>query len=361
MNWADLFRGRLDAAAVPSYLLRSMRNIIAILLLVASPACASSADPSAAISNVELGSDVAPDTLTDSPVSASDSASLAPRPVPPPSEVPEPASWVAIGDVHGDLAATRRALSIAGAIDDNDRWIGGELVVIQLGDQLDRGDDEQAILDLLERLADEAHAAGGALYILLGNHETMNVDRDFSYVTPGGWSDFADTPHRQDDPTLAAYPSEQRGRVAAFVPGGPYARVLAGHNVAMKVGDTLFVHGGLMPRHHTLGLASMNESVSAWMRGDGPIPIDLVYADDGPLWDRSYSDAPDAADCTLLEATLAAFGAARLVVAHTVQDDGITSACDARVWRVDVGLARFYGGTTQVLARGPDGRLSVIE
>ena len=58
---------------------------------------------------------------------------------------------VAFGDVHGDLEAARGALRLAGAIDEQDRWIGGDLIVVQTGDQLDRGDQEQAILDLFER------------------------------------------------------------------------------------------------------------------------------------------------------------------------------------------------------------------
>jgi hypothetical protein len=44
---------------------------------------------------------------------------------------------VAFGDVHGDLEATRSALRLARAIDEEDRWIGGELIVVQTGDQLD--------------------------------------------------------------------------------------------------------------------------------------------------------------------------------------------------------------------------------
>ena len=74
---------------------------------------------------------------------------------------PAPERLVAIGDVHGDLSATRRALVLAGAIDQTDRWIGGGLVIVQVGDQLDRGDDEQEILELLDRLRDEAEVAGG--------------------------------------------------------------------------------------------------------------------------------------------------------------------------------------------------------
>src|SRR3954449_8945947 len=43
----------------------------------------------------------------------------------------EPSRIVAIGDLHGDLGGARAALKAAGAIDDSDKWIGGELVVVQ--------------------------------------------------------------------------------------------------------------------------------------------------------------------------------------------------------------------------------------
>jgi hypothetical protein len=38
-----------------------------------------------------------------------------------------------------------------------------------------------------------------------------------------------------------------------------------------------------------------------------------------------------------------------MVVAHTVQEHGITSACDDKLWRIDVGLAKLYGGPIEVL------------
>ena len=62
-----------------------------------------------------------------------------------------------------------------------------------VGDQLDRGDGERAILDPFEELADQAHAAGGGFHALLGNHEVMNVEEDFRYVTDG-MTEFADVP-----------------------------------------------------------------------------------------------------------------------------------------------------------------------
>lgn len=56
----------------------------------------------------------------------------------------------------------------------------------QVGDILDRGDQELKLLYLLERLQRQAAAAGGALWVLNGNHETMNVGGNFRYATQGG-------------------------------------------------------------------------------------------------------------------------------------------------------------------------------
>ena len=78
-----------------------------------------------------------------------------------PTRYPPAQHIVAIGDLHGDLEATRAALRLAGAIDERDRWVGGTWVIVQTGDQLDRGDDELEILDLLDALAAQAQAAGG--------------------------------------------------------------------------------------------------------------------------------------------------------------------------------------------------------
>jgi hypothetical protein len=38
-----------------------------------------------------------------------------------------------------------------------------------------------------------------------------------------------------------------------------------------------------------------------------------------------------------------------MVMGHTVQDEGISSACEGRAWHVDVGMAAHYGGPVEVL------------
>jgi hypothetical protein len=259
-----------------------------------------------------------------------------------------PPRVAAIGDLHGDLASAQAAFRLAGAVDAAGRWVGGSLVVVQVGDQTDRGDDEREILTWLETLSAEARAAGGAVHLLLGNHEILNAQLDFRYVTPGGFADFADTVCPLTDAACGAVPEAARGRVAAFRPGGPWARRLAEQAVALRLGDTIFVHGGLEPRHARAGLEALNGPVRAWLSGDGPEPS-FIEAQDGPLWSRRFGGELDALGCEALGAALAAVGASRMVVGHTVQPGGITSACDGRVWRVDVGLSDHYGGPTEVL------------
>jgi hypothetical protein len=117
----------------------------------------------------------------------------------------------------------------------------------------------------------------------------------------------------------------------------------------MIVGDTIFVHGGILPKHVTYGLDKMAGEVEAWMRGEAASPPAIVVAEDGPIWTRLYSEKPGPSDCATLASVLTALGAKRMVVGHTVQQGGVTSACDDRVWRIDVGLSHFYGGPMQDL------------
>jgi hypothetical protein len=258
---------------------------------------------------------------------------------------------VAVGDLHGDLGATRAALRLAGALGGDDHWAGGRLVVVQTGDQLDRGDDEPQILDLLERLSREAGAAGGALHVLNGNHEVMNVEGDFRYVTPDGFRDYASTEAVVHQRVIESVPSERRGRAAAFLPGEAVAKRLAKRRTIVQIGDNVFVHGGLLAKHVRLGIDRINREIQSWMAAPRLQPApSIAMSPDGPLWLRIYSDgAPARGACDELGEVLQLLRAKRLVVGHTVQEQGINSACDGRVWRIDVGLSRFYGHAPSVL------------
>jgi len=264
--------------------------------------------------------------------------------------LPSRARLVAIGDIHGDLAALRAALRLAGAIDGDDRWVGKDLTVVQVGDQVDRGDQDREVLDVLEKLEGEARKSESELIVLNGNHELMNAALDFRYVTAKSFASFHD--HAQRAPATAErLPNEERGRAAAFAPGGPYALKLSRHLTVAVVGDSLFAHAGVLPTHVDYGLSRINEQASAFLAGRlGQLPK-VVADNDGPIWTRFYGEPEvDGEVCQVLERVLKQVGVRRLVVGHTVQESGISGACQQRMFRIDVGLSAYYGNNpTQVL------------
>jgi hypothetical protein len=250
-----------------------------------------------------------------------------------------PGRVVAIGDLHGDLAAARGALRAAGATDDKDRWIGGNLVVVQTGDVLDRGDGESKILDLLARLDGEARAAGGALIQLLGNHELMNAAHDFRYVTMGGQRDF------------------DGDRAHELAPGGVWAKRLAQHDAIAIVGDTVYSHAGVIGEWAG-HVSEANLGARCWLDGQTQQVASLLTSDDSPVWTRAIG-MPGQTDCSLVEAALAKLGVKRMVIGHTVQPH-ITSDCGGKLWRIDVGMTRVFGGPVEVLEIGSGGEVKPV-
>ena len=272
---------------------------------------------------------------------------MAPRDVP-----PAPTRIVAIGDLHGDLDATKRVLRLAGATDAKGAWIGGKLMVVQTGDEIDRGDGDRAILDLFEALKVEAAKAGGEVVAMAGNHEVMNASFDFRYVTPGAFATFADVKPKNDGVAAALQhvDAPSRGRAAAFAPGGPYATMIAKRPVIYRSGDTMFVHGAILPKHVKYGIDRINDEARAYLLGEKSEPSRMLTSEDGPLWSRMYSAAPGREECVTLDETLHLLGAKRMVMGHTVQRNGINAACDGLAWRIDVGMSKVYEGPIQALA-----------
>lgn len=250
---------------------------------------------------------------------------------------------VAIGDIHGDLSALRGALRLAGAIDGDDHWIGKALTVVQTGDQIDRGDQDREVLDVLDALEARAKAAGGALYVLLGNHELMNARFDFRYVTRRSFDAFDEFRSRAGA-LVGHLPEPELGRAAAFMPGAAYALKLSRHLVVAKVGDSLFAHGGVLPVHVDYGLGRINREASAFLAGSSRELPPILTDEEAPVWMRDYGGPEVTAEaCEALGRALAQVGAKRLVIGHTVQEHGITSACNDRLFRIDIGLSAFYG------------------
>lgn len=269
---------------------------------------------------------------------------------------------VAIGDIHADLRALRTALRTAGAIDSRDEWIGGAMTVVQMGDLIGRSNDERQVLDYLFDLQRRARKAGGTVHALIGNHEVMGGRLDNQAVGPNPFDAWETVPGLQrDDPRLRHLPPYARARGAALMPGGPYARQIAGLPVVLTLGETVFVHGGIVPRWARYGAERINRDVRDWLLGHTREPDSALGVDDGDrvMWTRQFSASVTSEDCALLAESLKILGARRMIVAHTVHPE-ITARCDGRVWATDVGMSRAYGGPVEVLEIVNDSTLKVL-
>ena len=187
---------------------------------------------------------------------------------------------VAMSDIHGAYGAMVRTLQRADVIDDDQSWRGGKTHLVIVGDILDRGPKSRKAMDLLMRLEAEAAAVGGAVHVLIGNHEAMNLIGDLRYVAREEYAAFAIEESDEERQRWFEAWSAQRGggeqdsslrssfdtrfppgffaHRRAFASDGKYGRWLLAKPIMIVINGTAFVHGGVSPMIADLGLDGVN-------------------------------------------------------------------------------------------------------
>ncbi len=291
---------------------------------------------------------------------------------------------VAIGDVHGAYDNMVAVLRSAGVIDKKKRWSGGTTHLVQTGDVLDRGDKEREVMDLLMKLEKQARKAGGRVHALLGNHEIQNFLGLFSAVAPSGFEAFRSRRDRElrawyyeltledaagrakaagEECDKAAFKTQfdedvvlgYVERLDAIGPKGRYGKWMRAHPTVTKIDDIVFLHGGISPAVAELSCPAVNATVAADLsenlQATRQDPLNTLTArPDGPLWYRGLAREDEATFLPDLERILELWGARAIVVGHTVTGTGrIRSRFDGRVFQIDVGMHRYYGGNIAAL------------
>jgi hypothetical protein len=358
---------------------------------------------------------------------------------------------VAIGDLHGDADALMALLVRTGLLDEARRWTGGKATLVQTGDYLDRGTQVRQVLDLLMSLEGRAAASGGRVVVLIGNHEVMNALGAVRDVSPDVYASFADagsearrahayaeanavadqrravlakaSPDIKVPPVyeatareawMAAHPPGMLEYMDAFGPKGAYGQWLRRRPAATRVGDTVFVHGGLDPevapkklegitdqaqkeiqrwdrmRAYMVdrGIAAASSTyfelvdagrtelarvaVEAAQRGsvDGRgLPAEVtrhplaellnvdawsVLSPNGPLWFRGFATWTSDEGRVALDALQRRYGPVRFVVGHTpLRPPRQVTRFDGRVFLIDTNISSVY--------RAEGGRPSALE
>jgi hypothetical protein len=306
---------------------------------------------------------------------------------------------VAVGDLHGDFAAWRAIAQAAGLTDSRGRWTGGETVLVQTGDVVDRGPDGRKIIEDLMRLQREAVRARGRVVALVGNHEAMNMTGDLRYVSAADFAAYADSKservrqktyeankvqieaaYRQKDLAmtseaiktawLAATPPGALEHQAAWSPTGRIGRWVLGNPAVALIDGNLFLHGGIGPAYAHMTLDEINRQVAAALAAQATTPEAIINDPAGPLWYRGLlmrepetPGAPDAGAsgapapsapplpsvAEQLDEVLAAFDARRMVIGHTPNLSGIAVLEGGRLVLIDTGISSAYGGTLTYL------------
>ena len=300
---------------------------------------------------------------------------------------PMPARVIAVGDLHGDFDAWNDIVRDAGLVDAKGKWVGGAAVLVQTGDVADRGADSRRIIRDLMRLQREAVRAGGQVVALVGNHEAMNMTGDLRYVSAGEYAAFADSSsarwrdfafdvnkktiikaYRQDNPFksdkdirtawLAATPLGKIELQAAWSASGEIGKWIAANPAVLRLGDTIFVHGGLNAAFAKRPIDAINAEVAAALKARNTSDSAIINDQDGPLWYRGLAEAAndtpgetqgsDAAGATL-DTALASLGARHMVIGHRPTLTGISLRHGGRLAMIDTGIARIYGGVISYL------------
>lgn len=280
-----------------------------------------------------------------------------------------------IGDVHGDIQRLAQCFIQTGLINRAYQWTAqpADTWVVQLGDQVDslsRGASQDwetlpdvSVLQFMEQMDALARPYGGRVISLLGNHELMNIQGDFSYVSAKS----------------LAGSGQEAGRRQKFRPGGTLARQLAQRPVVLKIGGLLFCHAGLLPQHLALAtygsqappkerayqaLAVLNDWSRRFLTYEPFHPEEaermkrVLLDTEGLLWNRHYADASPENEREREESltqVLSLLDARAMFVGHTTVPH-ILALYDRRLWFVDNGLSRaFQTGPMQLLEILNDG------
>ncbi|MCX5808179.1 MAG: metallophosphoesterase [Proteobacteria bacterium] len=258
---------------------------------------------------------------------------------------------IVVGDIHGELEGFKEILRNAGLIDGKDNWTGGNDILVQTGDVIDRGTCSREAVDLLKKLQKEAAVAKGELVRLCGNHELMLLQGNFYYVN-------------FNDPDFLAYELKEeilRGDVRASYTDGDRLYTHAGLRSAIReilVGEIETVRPKLKTNRIDLFLLSNHINI---------IFREFVEKDDlerHPIFhvgrDRGGYDPVGGifwCDFSSMSPSVEAWEIPQIFGHTPTRKSGVRTAHGLKLIDVDAGMCRVYGGERVYLEISSEGHL----
>jgi len=247
---------------------------------------------------------------------------------------------VVLGDIHADYEALLFALKKARVINKKLEWIGKDTILVQIGDIVDgkarignwKGDNDLRVISFLSKLRVHAKKRGGKVFILIGNHELMNYNGNFSYSGESGIKRFGG----------------EKKRFLYF--RNQFKNFMKQSYVALKIGDWVFSHAGIPSIiSNTFSISELNNLFYQYVDGNLSKELEnkfleITSSEVGILTNRKFGS--EKISCLKASDTLKNLKANHMVVGHTVQEK-INSVCNHKIWRIDTGISRAFGSHNQ--------------
>jgi hypothetical protein len=234
-----------------------------------------------------------------------------------------PEKMFIISDIEGNFKGFQSILTGAGVIDAGFKWTFGSGHLVFVGDMFDRSPNVTECLWLLYKLENEAEMQGGKIHFILGNHEVMNMKKDYRYIRQKYFIN-ADSIKLSYEKWYAA--------------NTELGRWLRSKNCIEKIGDIVFVHGGISKDfpYAEKSLDEINDSFRSRLDMEMTKEEnrkDVFIGRDSPIWYRGIADGK--MEQSELDKMLIAFGANKMVIGHTIFDE-IKYLYDGKVIAVDL-------------------------
>ena len=261
---------------------------------------------------------------------------------------------IIIGDIHGDIKRLKNLLINKNIINNNLEWLAHNIIIIQLGDQLDSLNrivdiEDWEILNDIEvvnftNILSKLALLKNSLFISLnGNHELMNILGNFSYVSKK---------------------SLNNDRINLFNKKGIYRNILAYRPLVVKINNLIFCHAGIKKHHldildkYNKDIFYINDIWNKYLLLDNLDKIDteifntIINNDEGIIWTRNIYDINEN------KYVLNKLNCTYMFVGHNTVNNIILNN---NIWFVDSGLSRSYGRENYEYIRIIDNKIDIIK
>ena len=220
-----------------------------------------------------------------------------------------PEKMFMISDIEGNFKGFAEILQAAGVINKEFNWTYGKGHLVLDGDFFDRAVNVTECLWLIYKLEDEAELQGGKVHLILGNHEMMDLRGNFKYLRKK---------YLENAKALNLEYNKW------YAPDTELGKWLRSKNGIEKIGDYLFVHGGIskdFPKDR-YALTEINDNIRTSIDKvfkEGEASKDIFIGSQSPLWYRGIANQEESSDD--VEQTLKSFNATKMILGHTIFDE----------------------------------------